>query len=177
MQTLILNHYPPVLKQIKEIQQITKAEDIEFTKLNSSINEVICNMSVFTANETGVQQFEKLLGIKPKAAQSLEDRKIYIMSVMNGREMSVSEIEALLSQYCKSIELLYDTYTEEVTVKIEESTISIDMMNSILEEILPVNVYYRFLTKVRKTAQNKIIIAQKIGAQLKIKACLKNHKT
>ena len=29
MQTLILNHYPPVIKQIKEMQQIAKAEDIQ----------------------------------------------------------------------------------------------------------------------------------------------------
>lgn len=33
---MILNHYPPVIKQIKDIQQIAKAEDIEFTKLNMS---------------------------------------------------------------------------------------------------------------------------------------------
>ena len=89
MQTLILNHYPPVIKQIKDIQQIAKAEDIEFSKLNTSINEVIRNMFVFTANETGVQRFEKLLGIKPKAAQSLDDRKIYILSMMNRRKMSL----------------------------------------------------------------------------------------
>lgn len=38
---MILNHYPPVIKQIKDIQQIAKAEDIEFTKLNTSITEVI----------------------------------------------------------------------------------------------------------------------------------------
>ena len=57
---MILNHYPPVIKQIKDIQQIAKAEDIEFTKLNTSITEVIRNMFVFTANETGVKRFEKL---------------------------------------------------------------------------------------------------------------------
>ena len=41
---MILNHYPPVIKQIKDIQQIAKAEDIEFTKLNTSITEVIRNI-------------------------------------------------------------------------------------------------------------------------------------
>lgn len=54
---MILNHYPPVIKQIKDIQQIAKAEDIEFTKLNTSITEVIRNMFVFTADETGVKRF------------------------------------------------------------------------------------------------------------------------
>ena len=54
---MILTHYPPVIKQIKDIQQIAKAEDIEFTKLNTSITEVIRNMFVFTADETGVKRF------------------------------------------------------------------------------------------------------------------------
>lgn len=30
---MILNHYPPVIKQIKDIQQIAKAEDITQLKI------------------------------------------------------------------------------------------------------------------------------------------------
>ena len=107
MQTLILNHYPPVIKQIKEMQQIAKAEDIEFSKLNVSINKVIRNMFVFTADETGVMRFEKLLGIKPKAAQSLDDRKIYILSMMNRRKMTNGDVIQLfgghhdIKRHCK----------------------------------------------------------------------------
>ena len=50
MQTLILNHYPPVIKQIEEIKQIALAEDIEFSKLNVSIDRVIRNMFILTAD-------------------------------------------------------------------------------------------------------------------------------
>ncbi len=49
MQTLILKHYPPVIRQIKEIQEIARAEDLEFSKLNLSIREVLGDMFVFTA--------------------------------------------------------------------------------------------------------------------------------
>ena len=144
MQTLILNHYPPVIKQIKEMQQIAKAEDIEFSKLNVSINKVIRNMFVFTADETGVMRFEKLLGIKPKAAQSLDDRKIYILSMMNRRKMSLSELMAMLSNYSEGITLLNDIANMEMIVEINTDAGSLDMLNKIIDEILPLNIYFMF---------------------------------
>ena len=144
MQTLILNHYPPVIKQIKEMQQIAKAEDIEFSKLNVSINEVIRNMFVFTADETGVMRFEKLLGIKPNAAQSLDDRKIYILSMMNRRKMSLSELMAMLSNYSEGITLLNDITNMEMIVEINTDAGSLDTLNSIIDEILPLNIYFMF---------------------------------
>lgn len=144
MQTLILNHYPPVIKQIKEIQQIAKAEDIEFSKLNVSINEVIRNMFVFTADETGVQRFEKLLGIKPKAGQSLDDRKIYILSMMNRRKMSLSELMAMLSNYSEGITVLNDIANMEMIVEINTDAGSLEMLNSIIDEILPLNIFFCF---------------------------------
>jgi len=58
MQTVIINHYPPVIKQIKEMQQIARAEDIEFEKLKAVTTQTIRNMFVYTADETGVKRFE-----------------------------------------------------------------------------------------------------------------------
>lgn len=144
MQTLIANHYPPVIKQIKEIQQIAKAEDIEFSKLNVSINEVIRNMFVFTADETGVKRFEKLLGIKPKAAQSLDDRKIYILAMMNRRKMSLSELMAMLSNYSEGITLFNDIANMEMMVEINTDAGSLDMLHRIIDEILPLNICFMF---------------------------------
>lgn len=104
MQEVIINHYPPVIRQIKEIQQIARAEDLEFEKLKAVTTQVIRNMFVFTADETGVKRFEKVFKITPKASQSLEDRKAYILSMMNpGRKMSLSELTAMLSNYSEGI--------------------------------------------------------------------------
>lgn len=171
MQTLILNHYPPVIKQIREIQQIANAEDIEFSKLNLSINEVIRNMFVFTADETGVQRFEKLLGIQPKAAQGLDDRKIYILSMMNRRKMSLSELEAMLSEYAEGIKLIRDIAHMQMVVEVNAGTASIELLNSMLEEILPLNIYFHFCMKMKR---GKISAAawSRATARLKVKPVL-----
>ena len=79
MQTFILNHYPPVIRNIREIQQIAAAEDIEFSKLGAATKRTLDNMFVLTADITGVQRFEKMLGIRPKATQGLKERKSVIL--------------------------------------------------------------------------------------------------
>ena len=153
---MILNHYPPVIKQIKDIQQIAKAEDIEFTKLNTSITEVIRNMFVFTADETGVKRFEKLLGITPKAAQSLDDRKIYIISMMNRRKMSLEELTAMLSNYSEGIRLINDMSNFEMIVEINTDAGSLETINSIIDEILPLNIYFEFALQRETTIKYKL---------------------
>lgn len=153
---MILNHYPPVIKQIKDIQQIAKAEDIEFTKLNTSITEVIRNMFVFTADETGVKRFEKLLGITPKTAQSLDDRKIYIISMMNRRKMSLEELTAMLSNYSEGIRLINDMSNFEMIVEINTDAGSLETINSIIDEILPLNIYFEFALQRQTTIKYKL---------------------
>lgn len=144
MQEIILNHYPPVMKQIKEIQQIARAEDIEFYKLKAATDKVIRNMFVYTADELGVKRFEKILGITPKAAQSMDDRKIYIISMMNRRKMSLSELTAMLSNYSEGIELINDMSNMEMIVAINTDAGSLDTLNNIIDEILPMNIYFEF---------------------------------
>lgn len=126
------------------MQQIAKAEDIEFSKLKVQTQEVIRNMFVFTANELGVRRFEKILGITPKAAQSLEDRKIYILSMMNRRKMSLSELTAMLSNYSEGIELINDMSNMEMIVTINTDAGSLETLNNIIDEILPMNIYFEF---------------------------------
>lgn len=156
MQTLILNHHPPVIKQIKDMQQIAKAEDIEFSKLNVSINEVIRNMFVFTADESGVRRFEKLLGITPKAAQSLDDRKIYIISMMNRRKMSLSELTAMLSNYSEGIKLINDMSNMEMIVEINTDAGSLETINNIIDEIIPLNIYFMFALQRETTIKYRL---------------------
>ena len=156
MQTLILNHYPPVIKQIKEMQQIAKSEDIEFSKLKIGTEKVLRNMFVFTADETGVQRFEKMLGIKPKAIQGLDDRKIYIISMMNRRKMSLSELTEMLSNYSEGIKILNDISNMEMIIEINTDAGSLETLNNIIDEILPMNIYFEFALQRETTIKYKL---------------------
>ncbi len=144
MQTLILNHYPPVIKQIREMQQIAKAEDIEFSKLNVSIRKVIRNMFAFTADESGISRFEKILGIPAKTAQTLDERRLYVIYAMNRRKMSLSELMVILSGYSQEIDLRVNYNTNELSVIVGNSVSNVGILYKILDDFMPLHVYIFF---------------------------------
>jgi len=65
VQTMIINHFPPAIKKIKEIQEIAKAENIEFSRLRSYMKNGEENTFILTADEEGIAQFENIMGISP----------------------------------------------------------------------------------------------------------------
>jgi len=148
MQTLILNHYPPVIKRIKEIQQIAKAEDIEFSKLNTSINEAIRNMFVLTANETGARRFERLLGVRPKAAQGIEERRAYILAALNRREMGLSELEGMLTACSEGIKLIPDYQFWELEISVGGQERNLKMLYGLLDSVIPMQAYIYFSLEI-----------------------------
>jgi hypothetical protein len=156
MSDIILNYYPPVIKQIREIQAIAKAEDLEFEKLKLAINEVLNNMFVFTANERGIKRFETILGITPKSTQTLDDRRINIIAMMNRRKMSLSELTAMLSNYSEGIELINNISDMTMIVILNNDASSIEALNKVVDEILPMNIYFEFSLQRETTINYKL---------------------
>lgn len=148
MQTLILRHYPPVISRIREMQEIAKAEDIEFQKLNTAIKKASQNMFVATADETGVERLEGMLGIKPKASQGIDDRKVYILSMMNRRKMGMSELKGMLSAYSSDIALDIVEDNSALSVIVGDGARHMQAIHDILEEMIPLQVYIRYEVKV-----------------------------
>ena len=144
MQKSIIEHYPPVLQKIKEIQQIAKAEDLEFEKLGLSAAKVLQNMFLSTATEEGVARFESMLGIAAEAGQSLEKRKEHIRYMTNRRKMSLSELENMLANYSKSVELIPDYNRQELEILVGEWVDSLKMIYHVSDEILPLQIYIFF---------------------------------
>ena len=144
MQKSIIEHYPPVLQKIKEIQQIAKAEDLEFEKLGLSAAKVLQNMFLSTATEEGVARFESMLGIAAEAGQSLEKRKEHIRYMTNRRKKSLSELENMLASYSKSVELIPDYNRQELEILVGEWVDSLKMIYHVSDEILPLQIYIFF---------------------------------
>ncbi len=147
MQTLIINHYPPVIQQIKEIQKIAKAEDIEFSKLKENTEEVIKDMFLFTATESGIIKLEDILGIKSKEEQSIEERRNYLYYSMNQRKMSLSELEKMFFNSEKvCLEPDYDA--EEIKVWIDTQTRNLKIIFEMLDNLLPLQIYIYFILEI-----------------------------
>lgn len=142
MSKIIINYYPPIVKQIREMQQIANAEDKEFLKLKAQTEEVIGNMFVYSSNERGIERFERMLGITSKT-KNLETRKLKVLSKLHQAKMSLADIKKLISNYTQGIELQCNMESQEF--KIYFNSLSKDGLieiDGIIDDIIPLNIYY-----------------------------------
>lgn len=144
MQEIIINQYPQVIRQIREIQQIARAEDIEFSKLRASAKQVIDNMFVLTANETGLERFEKLLDIKPNK-ESLNMRILNILARINQGKTTLSDIERMLYDYVDDIEIVNDFINFTMFLKFDLNISNMKNAIQLLDDFLPLNIYFDYL--------------------------------
>ncbi|MDE6615202.1 MAG: YmfQ family protein [Lachnospiraceae bacterium] len=140
----IINYYPPVVSQVKEIQRIAAAEDREFSKLAAASAGVLRNMFISTADEDGITRFEKLSGITPDTSMTLEERKMHILAVANKCKMTLLELMFMLSAYPGSINLVCDYNTSELFVDMGEDVTGTGVIYGILDSFLPLHVYIIF---------------------------------
>ena len=139
---VVINHYPPVVKNIREIQQIARAEDKEFEKLKLRMDSVEKNMFVSTADETGVSRFEKMLGIIPKKIQTLEERKLTILAQMRQGKVSLGQLEAMLQDYSPGLRLLSHMEACELEVITKGDVINKGLIYKIVDGILPLDILF-----------------------------------
>lgn len=148
MQTLILNHYPPVIKQIREMQQIAKSEDIEFEKLKSSLNGVTLNMFVLTADESGIVRFEKIFGITPQKTQTLDERRLCIIAKTQQGKISLGQLQNMLQEYSPGIKIISHMEDCELEIVIVGDAIDKNVIYKITDEILPLDIWFEILREL-----------------------------
>lgn len=80
MSNRISQHQPKYEKGIFEFKEIARVEEDELTAGYAQKERILLNQFVLTADESGVQMFEKLYGIVPAGGDTLDFRKERILS-------------------------------------------------------------------------------------------------
>ncbi len=149
MQEIILKHYPPAVRRIRDIQQIAKAEGKEFSKFRESIRAVGRNMFILTSDLEGIRREEGILGVTPSKGQGLEERRLYLLSMLNKKSLSLSELLSILSGHPGgdglSLECDYENF--ELEVRAGEDVGSVGTVYRILDGLLPLQVYIFFASE------------------------------
>lgn len=81
----IENYWAAVVGDSAEFQQIANAENPEFNKLSECIRQILQDSFINEATEYGVGRWEKILNISPELTDTLEDRKVRILTQLNIR--------------------------------------------------------------------------------------------
>ncbi len=83
MERKLMDYLPRFLQEIREFQAITGTEQPEFANLWEDLDDVLGDQFIGTATENGLSRWETMLGIKPMASDSLEDRKFRVLTRVN----------------------------------------------------------------------------------------------
>lgn len=140
----LISYLPPVLQKVREYQAITNAENPEFQQVFDTSEEVLGNSFVHDATEYGVGRWEKILGIVPKATESLDARKFRILTRLKEQlpytmRTLKQQLEALCGKDGYSIELYNDAYTIEIKVNLIAKS-KFDDVDALLQRVIPANM-------------------------------------
>lgn len=176
MQTRIIDHYPPVLRQIKDIQQIAAAEEEEFRCLRDGIKGCGERQFILTADGDGLSYFESVLGITPQRRDSIEERRARVLEKWYNRmpytkRLLLKKMEALCRGQAFSVEVPDGEYGVKVSVEIEPGMEPVlTEVQQMLEGFLPLNLYFDLTGAVRRMRRTGLYIGSAGAVNLKIKA-------
>ena len=140
----IKEYFPDVLKDVREFNMLDKAETPELKSLYECIAEVLDNGFIETAKEKGVARAEKIVGLSPRATDTLEERKFNVLAKYNeDLPYTVTKLNELLSILCgeKGYHLEINNSEFKLTVKVElTSKKSKTSVEELLERVMPVNM-------------------------------------
>jgi uncharacterized protein YmfQ (DUF2313 family) len=81
----LLQYLPTVIHDVAELQAIMEAEQPEIVRLWEAADRVMCEQFIDTMSEYGIARWEKIIGIKPQAWDTLEKRKARILLILRMR--------------------------------------------------------------------------------------------
>lgn len=150
---MLIDYLPEVVKQIKEMQAITAAEQPEFDLIEATIEQILANALITTADEHGIEKFEKELGIEPTKEQTLEERRIAIMVRAAKKNLSFIDVQNIMYGYSDEIILQADYNTDEMAVFLGDNVENVQKIYKILDEILSLQVFIYFIKEITAKMQ------------------------
>ncbi len=140
----IQNYWTSLVKGIGDFKQIAVAENPEFNDLTGCLTILLADTFINDATENGVKRWEKILNIIPLPSQSLEDRKIKILTVLNIKlpytyRMLENAVRSIFGEgkYTLSINNETSTLTLKAYFQTENQFVEV---NNLFENVVPKNL-------------------------------------
>lgn len=149
----LLSYWMPILRNLKEFKEIAKAEEPEIKALLEAVDRALANMFISTADEYGISQFEKMMGIYPENKADLETRRFNVLVKWNDNTIYTDvTLEGILTTLCGGkdrykIERDYNNYHIAITTTVSVSG-AYEAIRKLLSDILPCNLTWEIANNV-----------------------------
>lgn len=141
---ILSNYLPPTLRNLKEFQEINRTETVELVALLEAVDKTLNNMYIETADESGIERFEKILSIYPSDDDTLDVRRFRVQTKWNDQlPYTEDELKGRLTTLCGkdgySLDISYEDYTMVVKVALTNKEI-LPLVAELLENLVPCNM-------------------------------------
>lgn len=144
MDRKLIDYYPEFLSTIKEYRMITDTEQEETDQLWKRLSDGLDDQFIHSATEHGVERWEEMLGLTPKATASLEERKFLILAVVSGElPYTWRMLEKKLTLLCGERNYQLKLYPEEYKIELRialSARNSFDDAETLIREMIPANM-------------------------------------
>ena len=81
----MMDYYPPVVKNIKDIKAIIDVESEELSNISKSMSNVLDNAYILTMDENRLSQWEKILGVRVLSDSTIDERRDVVIARLRGQ--------------------------------------------------------------------------------------------
>lgn len=147
------SYLPPFLAEYEELHTALEAENPEFDMVLKTAEGILKNEFIETADETGIQHFEKLLGILPAEEDTLEERRTLVQAKWISKlpytvRMLAKKLTALCGGDDFQISKRFEAYTIRITTHLRLYS-QVQELQSLLERMVPVNMLVEVFNSIR----------------------------
>lgn len=140
----IEKYWAAVVGNAAEFKQIAAAENPEFNSLSSCILRVLGEAFIHDATEYGVARWESMLGIAPKVGDTLEQRKVRVLTYLNVQlPYTWRVLKQMISSYVGednfTMEYIND-FSKLIVRVITEDDVVFNDIQLLLSKVVPQNV-------------------------------------
>lgn len=141
----LVAYLPNFVQVYKEPVATLETENIEFAVAWDAVNKIMYNRFISTADEYGISQFERLLGIYPSTEDTLEGRRSKIQSRwFQTVPYTINTLLRNLTILCKDSDfVLTANFEEGYTLFVEtelETFAQIEELENLIDTVIPCNI-------------------------------------
>lgn len=140
----IEKYWADVVRNTAEFQQIANAQNPELNTLVGCIQRILQDAFINDATAYGVERWEKMLKIAPALTDTLETRKVRVLTYLSFKTpYTWRTLEQMIISYVGdgNYTMNYVNDTSVLTIRVRTNDINqIELIGTMLNEVLPQNI-------------------------------------
>lgn len=134
---------PPTVNEFVEFKEITKSQSAELNRIRVHLIGIFKDRFVLDATEHGVRRWEKVLKLRRRSTDTLEERKFRILAKMNNKlpytfRALIQRLNALCGE--GTYQVFLDANAYELEFEFFERIADVKLLKDTMEEMIPVNL-------------------------------------